>query len=167
VPEGPDRPDLLEIGRVGKAHGLAGQVLVTLSTNVDDRLTAGLELTTDTRPPRQLLVLAARRHQQRWIVTFEGVESREAAEALRGVPLLAEPVADDDPEVLWVHELIGAEVVDTDGTAHGTVVTVLDNPASDLLELEDGRLVPLTFVVAHEPGRLVVDVPPGLLTDLD
>ena len=59
------------------------------------------------------------------------------------------------------------EDLDTDGVRHGTVVTVLDNPASDLLELDSGRLVPLTFVVSHEPGRVVVDVPPGRLTAHD
>ncbi|MEO2156482.1 MAG: hypothetical protein ABGY30_07675, partial [Acidimicrobiales bacterium] len=60
----------------------------------------------------------------------------------------------------------GATVVDQHGTSHGTVVALLDNPASDLLELADGRLIPLVFVVGHEPGvSIQVDVPPGLLDD--
>jgi 16S rRNA processing protein RimM len=165
--EGAPAP-LLEIGRIGKPHALAGQVLVRLTTNVEDRLTPGTVVTTEGRAPRQLTVVAARPHQQRWIVTFEGVDTREAAEALTGVAILAEPLGRDvEPDALWVHELIGSEVVDTDGTVHGTVRAVLDNPASDILELEDGRLVPLTFVVGDEPGRLVVDAPPGILTDVE
>lgn len=163
-----DGPALLEIGRIGKAHGLAGQVLVRLTTNVDDRLVPGTEVTLERAGGRQLTVEAARPHHERWIVTFAGVRTREDAEALRGSLVLAAPLeGDSDPDALWIHELIGAEVVDVGGESHGRVVTVLDNPASDLLELESGRLVPLNFVVEHAPGRIVVDVPPGLLTDLD
>ena len=164
----PDPPALLEIGRIGKAHGLAGQVLVRLTTNVDDRLAPGTEVTLDRADRRVLEVVSARPHHDRWIVTFAGLASREDADAVRGSVLLAAPLDhDDDPDALWIHELIGAEVVDVDGVGHGTVVTVLDNPASDILELDSGRLVPLNFVVDHGPGRVVVDVPPGLLTDVD
>ena len=62
-----------------------------------------------------------------------------------------------------MHELVGAEVVDTAGVSRGTVVAVEANPASDLLVLEGGGLVPLRFVVSRRPGRVVVDVPAGLL----
>jgi len=166
--DGVEPPELLEIGRIGKPHGLAGQVLVRLTTNVDDRLAPGTEVTLDRADRRVLEVVSARRHHERWIVTFAGLHSREDAEAVRGALLLAAPLDhDDDPDALWIHELIGAEVLDVDGVAHGTVVTVLDNPASDILELDSGRLVPLTFVVDHGPGRVVVDVPPGLLTDVE
>ena len=68
----------------------------------------------------------------------------------------------DDPAVLWVHELVGATVSEADGTPRGTVVAVLENPASDLLELDSGALVPLTFLVSQADGALVVDVPDGL-----
>ena len=63
--------------------------------------------------------------------------------------LRAEPpeADDDDDDALWVHELIGAEVVDADGVDRGRVEAVLDNPASDLLVLDSGALVPLPFVV--------------------
>ena len=83
------------------------------------------------------------------------------AEGLRGAVLSAEPL--DDPDALWVHQLVGSEVVDTDGGAHGAVVAVEANPASDLLVLESGALVPLRFVVESGPGRVVVDPPAGLL----
>ena len=84
----------------------------------------------------------------------------EAAEALRGTVLLAEPI--EDPEALFVHELVGAEVVEADGTSHGRVTGVEANPASDLLVVEGGGLVPLRFVVGTAAGRVVVDVPEGL-----
>jgi ribosomal 30S subunit maturation factor RimM len=54
-------------------------------------------------------------------------------------------------------------VVDTDGAVLGTVTAVEANPASDLLVLDGGGLVPLRFLVDEEPGRLTVEVPPGLL----
>ena len=88
------------------------------------------------------------------------MHTREAADELRGALLLAPAV--DDPEALFVHDLVGSEVVEADGTRHGTVVAVQANPASDLLVMEDGNLVPLRFVVGREEGRLVVDVPAGL-----
>ena len=75
--------------------------------------------------------------------------------------LRAAPV--ERPGTLWVHELVGAAVVSTDGAELGVVAAVEANPASDLLVLEGGGLVPLRFVVAHEPGvAVVVDVPEGL-----
>jgi 16S rRNA processing protein RimM len=62
--------------------------------------------------------------------------------------------------------LIGARVIDQHGTDHGAVRSVIDNPASDLLELDDGRLVPAVFVVGHVSGEEVrVEVPGGLLDD--
>ena len=94
-------------------------------------------------------------------MSFDGYRTREAAEELRGLLLWAEPVADDT--VLWVHELIGCEVVDQHGKGRGTVVAVLDNPAADILELDSGALVPVNFVTEGPSGSSVrVDVPEGL-----
>jgi 16S rRNA processing protein RimM len=97
----------------------------------------------------------------RFVVGFAGVRSREQAEDLRDAVLYAPPLADED--ALWVHELIGALLVDRTGTEVGRVTAVEANPASDLLVLADGALVPLHFVVERSPGRLTVDLPPGLL----
>ena len=144
----------LEVGRVVKPHGLNGEVIVELVTNRTERMTPGTVL-------GGLEVVAARPHQHRWIVQFDGVASREAADELRGRVLTAEPL-DDDSE-LWVHELVGSEVIDRSGTSHGLVTAVEANPASDLLVLEGGGLVPLTFVVEHGEGRVVIDPPAGLL----
>ena len=101
-------------------------------------------------------------HQGRFIVSFEGVTGIDAAESLRATELYAPPL--DDPDTLWVHELIGSTVEDTVGTVLGTVVEVEANPASDLLVLDDGGLIPLRFVLTSVPGiRITVDVPDGLL----
>lgn len=159
-------PALLEVGRIGRAHALRGEVVVQLITNVTERLAPGSVLLAG--PARRpLTVEASRPHQQRWIVSFAGVADRTAAEALHGLALFAERLAADvDPDALWVHDLIGRVVIDQDGVRRGVVESVQDNPASDLLVLDSGALVPLTFLVDEgEPGVLRVDVPAGLFDD--
>jgi len=148
----------LEIGSIVRAHGIAGEVIVDLSTDRSERLAPGAEVHRD---GRRLVVTSSRPHQHRWIVAFDGVADRDAAEALRGV-LTADAL--DDPEALWVHEAIGAEVVTPDGVTHGRVVAVEANPAHDLLVLESGALVPVVFVVGWDGDRrLRIEPPDGLL----
>ena len=74
--------------------------------------------------------------------------------------VLPEDPGSDD---VWVHQVIGAEVVDRGGRSHGPVVAVEANPAHDLLVLESGGLVPMVFVVEHVDGRVLIDPPDGLL----
>jgi len=68
----------------------------------------------------------------------------------------------DDPDELWVHQLVGREVLEVDGTVRGRVVALEVNPASDLLVLDSGALVPLGFVVDTAAEQVVVDAPEGL-----
>ncbi len=148
---------MLEVGRITKPHGLKGEVIVELVTNRSERAAVGTTLHT----PRGPLVIArSSPHRGRWIVAFEGCCERGDAEGLRGTVLFAEPTSGGDE--LWVHELIGSTVTDAAGTERGTVVAVVANPASDLLELDTGQLVPLRFVTGNELGRVRVDVPAGL-----
>lgn len=133
-------------------------MVVHLTTGRIERLEPGSELHSDRGP---LVVASSRFDGHRWRVRFVGVDGRGAAESLRGTTLLATPI--DDPDELWVHELIGSRVVSVDGVDRGLVVEVQANPASDLLVLEGGALVPLTFVVGRPAGGIVtVDVPEGL-----
>jgi 16S rRNA processing protein RimM len=154
--------DLLDVGHIDRPHGIRGEVLVTLTTDRAERVRAGTVLHADAGP---LTVESSRPHQHRWIVQFDGVASREAAEALHGQVLRAEPL--EDPEALWVHDLVGAEVATPDGRTWGRVAAVLANPAHDQLELESGVLVPVVFLVddTNLPERLVIDPPAGLLED--
>ena len=89
------------------------------------------------------------------------VTKRFAAEALAGRTLYGEAL--EDPQAIWVHELIGSSVVEEGtGIERGRVVSVLANPAHELLELESGALVPIVFVRSCMDGVTVVDVPDGL-----
>ncbi len=153
-----DERATLEVGRIIKAHGLRGQVLVDLWSDRHERLAAGSTLFSDRG---SLLVVATIAHQDRFIVTFEGIGSRAEADQWRGVVLSAPRI--EDHSVIWIDQLFGAEVVDAGGVRRGIVVDVEANPASDLMVLDTGALVPLTFVVALEANhRVEIDAPEGL-----
>jgi 16S rRNA processing protein RimM len=155
--------ELLTVGRVLRAHGLAGEVVVDLWTDQTQRLDPGSSLDT----PRGALRVVSSRPlggpKNRYLVRFESVGDRQAAEALRGLDLSAEPL--ELPGTLWVHQLVGALVRDSGGRELGRVAAVESNPASDLLVLEAGGLIPVRFVTGHDPSRHTVDVdiPDGLL----
>jgi 16S rRNA processing protein RimM len=172
-PEVPE-PALVEVGRIARPHGLRGEVVVELITDRDERMAPGARLHSDAGE----LVVASSRPQhgthsqsgsgtgrqtrQRWVVLFEDHVTRDAADQLRGMTLRAEPI--DDPDELWAHDLVGAEVVLHDSReAVGRCVAIVANPASDLLELDTGPLIPVVFVTGHSPGQIVVDPPEGLL----
>lgn len=149
---------LLEVGRIVKPHGIRGEVIVDLLTNHAERVAPGMVLESDRGPMR---IVRSSAHQGRFIVAFDGVIDRNGAEELRGVELRAEPLAKDGE--LWVHELIGCDVLDAAGRPLGRVTAVEANPASDLLVLDGGGLIPLRFVLSTEAGRITVDIPEGLL----
>lgn len=155
---------LREVGRIGRAHGVRGELYVSLITDRVERLAPGARLLAGSR---WLTVVESREQQrQKWLVRFDGVADRTAAEKLTNSTLLAEPLpdvgADDDGDALWVHELIGSRVVDHQGIVRGMCVAVLDNPAHDILELDSGALIPVTFVVSCTAGITSVDPPDGL-----
>ena len=149
---------MLEVGRIIKAHGLRGQVIVDLWTDRHERMVPGVELSTERGP---VLVMAAAAHQDRFIVSLDRITSREDADEWRGVVLSAPRIDDDD--VIWIDQLFDAEVYDAEGVLRGVVIDIESNPASDILVLDNGALVPLTFVTNVEANtRIDVDVPDGL-----
>lgn len=151
----------LIVGRIGRPHGVRGEVYVSLLTDREDRLAVGARL--GTPDGGEVVVAASRPSNGRWLVTFEGFD-RTRAERMTNTELLADPV--DDPDALWVHDLIDSRVVEVDGTERGRCVAVVANPAADLLELDTGALVPVTFVVGFVDGVVTIDPPEGLF-DLD
>jgi 16S rRNA processing protein RimM len=151
---------LLEIGQIRRAHGVRGDVIVELASDRPERVAAGARWFAG---DGWLTVVAARRHQDRWLVTLAEVEDRSFAQRYTNTTVYAEPV--DDPDELWVHDLIGSEVVEVSGRSRGLCVAVVDNPAADLLELDSGALVPVVFVTERRHGTIVIDPPLGLFDD--
>ena len=149
---------MLEVGRVAKAHGVRGELVVSLITDRLERVAPGSVLHAG---DRRMVVTASRPHQKNHIVSFEGVSSREQADELHGAVLMADPL--DDESELWAHDVIGNVVVNAAGDRIGVVESVQANPASDLLVLDTGALIPVVFVLSRDDGAILVDLPEGLL----
>lgn len=149
---------LLEVGHIRRAHGLRGEVFVQLLSDSDARVAPGSELFVD---GERLVVESSRvASNGRRIVKFAQIADRSAAESYANRVLRGHPI--DDPDALWVHDLIGKRVVEIDGTDRGVCAAVLANPAADLLELDSGALVPSNFVVSVDDDTIRVETPDGL-----
>lgn len=162
-----ERPDLLEVGKIGRPHGVRGDLVVSFTSDVASRREPGARLVVSSAAGRvELTVESCRAHGERHVVHFAGVDDRTAAERLVNKVLLAAPV-DSDPDTLWVHELIGSRVVDASGREWGRCISVIANPAHDILEVSNGALVPAVFVVSCHDGTTVIDPPEGLEPESD
>ena len=150
--------ELLQVGVIRRPHGVKGDTYVDLISDREQRLAVGSRLWAngDWRT-----VTYSKKLPQRWLVHFEGFDDRTAIEALTNQAVFAEPV-DNDDESLWVHQLVGSLVVETGGAERGRCVSVLANPAHDILELDSGALVPVTFVLSCAEGIITIDPPAGL-----
>lgn len=165
----------LVIGRIGRPHGIRGEVGVEVRTDDPDaRFASGTSLLTDPPERGPLRVDATRWHSGRLLVNFAGVADRTAAEALRGTMLLVdvdESERPDDPDEFYDHQLVGLRVVSTAGDDVGEVTEVLHLPAQDVLAIKrlDGAEVLVPFVKELVPtvdlaaSRLTVEPRPGLL----
>lgn len=165
----------LVVARIGRAHGIRGEVSVELRTDEpEQRLAPGAVLATEPPETGPLTVVSGRVHSGRLLLRFDGIVDRAAAEALRNTLLLAEVDPDErpeDPEEFYDHQLVGLRVVTTDGAAVGQVGEVAHPPGQDLLVVarpEGGEaLVPFVSELVPEvdlaAGRIVIDPPPGLL----
>jgi 16S rRNA processing protein RimM len=170
---------LLNVGRIVRAHGIRGEVVVDVRTDEPgERFATGSVLLTDPaarRPglPETFKIDAVRPHQGKLLVTFNGVYDRTIAEALAGVVLCVDSESlppNRDPDEFNDHQLIGLAAVDESGQVLGEVVRVEHAPASDLLvvRLTEGRDALVPFVKAIVPevdlagGRVVLTPPEGL-----
>jgi 16S rRNA processing protein RimM len=171
------------VGRIGKPHGVRGEVTVDVRTDEPERrFVAGAVLRAE--PPRgsatalsAVTVARARWHQTTLLVTFEEIGDRSAAEAARGLVLHATIPADEspeDPDEFYDHQLVGLSAYDLDGAPLGEVSGLVHGGAQDLLTIRtpDGRDALVPFVKALVPEvdlgarRVVVADRPGLVTPL-
>lgn len=172
------------VARIGRPHGIRGEVTVKLHTDdPDGRFAAGTALPTrapdGSGVPRALTIRSARNHNGIWLLAFDEVPDRTGAEGLRGTVLLAPVLAEaDDPldpddgtDAWYAEQLVGLRVVRPDGSPVGIVSGLDIGPGQDrlLVALPGGRSAAIPFVAALVPvvdvagGRVVVDPPAGLL----
>ena len=177
---GPRRGDAREpvrlvIGRIGKPHGLRGEVTVEVRTDdPEGRFAPGAVLSADPPERGPLTVISARLQSGRMVVWFREARDRTAAEALRNTLLVVEMDPDEptgDPDEYYDHQLVDLAVVTVDGREVGTVAEMLHISGQDLFAVRrsDGREVLIPFVAQIVPtvdikrGTIVVDPPDGLL----
>ena len=167
----------LVVGRIGRPHGIRGDVVVDVRTDDPElRFAAGSVLTTEPAAGGPLTITGFRWHSGRLLVHFAGFDDRDHADDLRGVMLVVD--SDDledtgDPEEFRDYQLIGLTVLTAAGEQVGQVTDVL-HYGQDLLVIKGGGpregveiLVPFVAPLVPEvdvaAGRLVIDPPPGLL----
>jgi 16S rRNA processing protein RimM len=168
----------LVIGRIAKAHGVTGELVVDVRTDDPaDRFAPGAVLRGRKPrggPERNFVIETVREHGGRLLVRLTGVGDRNAADELRGTLFLVEsgdlpPI--DDPDEFYDHQLEGLAVRTLDGTAVGTVTEVLHTAAGELLSIKkpDGTELLVPFVsaivtaVSLAEGTVDIDPPDGLL----
>lgn len=162
------------MGRIGRPHGIRGDVVVGVRTDEPElRFAQGSRLDTDPAEVGPLTVANFRWHSGELLVRFVGVDDRDAAADLNGTWLtvdsatLARP---DDPDEFHDADLVGLSVRTAEGIDVGTVDDVLHS-GQDLLVIKapDGREIMLPFVKAFVPdvdvnaGVIVITPPEGLL----
>lgn len=160
---------MLLAGQIGKPHGVSGEVYVIRISDDPRRFEPGATLVHE--DGRSLVVLSARPHRDRFLVRFEGIEDRPAAEGARGKLFVSQDdVRELEDDEFWPHDLVGCEAETPDGATIGSITGVRMGGVQDLLVIETPsgeRLVPLVAALVPEvdvgAGRVVVDAPPGLL----
>jgi 16S rRNA processing protein RimM len=168
-----DLPESVAVGRVLRPHGVRGEVVVEVLSDVPGRFQPGSRVQgiREGKPPLALTVASGRPHKSGAVVRFAGCEGREEAEALRGldleVPRAEVPSAPSG--TYYQYELLGCRCRN-DGEELGRVVEVVEDGGGVMLIVEGGgRRVPVPFVkqflldVDVARGQIDLALPPGLL----
>jgi 16S rRNA processing protein RimM len=166
--------EVVAVGRVGRAHGVRGDVFVEPWTDApEERFADGALVYAGEEDRRPLTVAATRSHSGKLVVHFAGLEDRDAVESIRGLVLVV-PITDrpplSDPDEFYDSDLLGLSVSMVDGTPLGRVTDVLHSPAGSLLAVDwAGREVLVPFRREVVPtidlarGVAVINPPDGLL----
>src|SRR5690349_7772888 len=167
----------LVVARIGRAHGIKGEVTVEVRTDEPElRLAPGAVLATDPATTGPLTIETGRVHSGRLLLRFDGVKDRTAAEALRNTLLIAEVDPDELPEEedeYYDHQLMDLDVVTADGVEVGRITEISHLPSQDLFIVErpDGSEVMIPFVeeivaeIDLAEQKAVITPPPGLIDD--
>ena len=155
------------VGRIGRAHGVRGEVAVDVRTDEPDRRFA--PDSTVIAGDRTLTVSRSRWHSGRLLVAFAEVADRTAAELLRGTMLDVEVDADERPAEegeFYDRQLIGLDVRNSANAVIGTIISIAHHGEQDTLVVgrEAGTEVLVPFVTEIVP---TVDVPGGYVVVAD
>ncbi|MCE9517089.1 MAG: ribosome maturation factor RimM [Mycobacterium sp.] len=171
----------LVVGRIAKAHGITGEVVVDVRTDDPEaRFVTGHSLRLKNPragTEREAVIESVRPHGARLLVRLAGVADRNGADALRGGLFIVDsadlpPIS--DPDEFYDHQLEGLQVRTVDGRPLGTVTEVLHTAGGELLAVrgESGAEVLVPFVAAIVTSVSLADQvveidPPEGLLDLD
>lgn len=167
----------LQVARIGKPHGIRGEVTVQVLTDAPgDRFVPGTQFVVEPASAGPLTVESARWNKDILLLAFEGVETRNDAEALRGAKLFVETedlAEEDDDEGWYEHELVGLDVRVGD-TVVGKVSGLHTFPVQDLLVVTDqgGKEILIPFVEQIVPEvniaeKYVLVTPPDGLFEVN
>lgn len=157
--ESPIAPSTLLVGRVARAHGNKGAVIVNPETDfADARFAVGNTLVVEQAgQASDRRIEAVRFHDGRPIVAFEGIDTMDAAEALAGAELKMREtdLAPLTPGTFYRHDLVGCEVKTAAGVSIGRVTRV------------DGPIERSLLVVASRRGEVMIPMVEGIVVKLD
>jgi 16S rRNA processing protein RimM len=163
--------DVYKIGRLGKAHGVKGEVSLQFDDDIFDRVDADyLVLDVDGILVPFFIEEYRFRSDSVALVKFEDIDTQQRATELTGCDVyFPRALADDDDGLPTLAFLVGFTIVDaTNGTAIGTIAAIDDQTANLLFELEDGRLIPanddLIANIDSQRKVITMSLPEGLLT---
>jgi len=167
----PAADSLLLVGRVARAHGIRGHVIVNPETDfMEDRFRTGqVVLIGPEENARPREILESRIHRGRPIVRFAGIDTMNDAESLAGanVWLREGDLAPLPAGTFYRHDLVGCEVIDTRGTSIGTVTSVEGSLDRSYLVVDEHTLIPLVgdicVAVDMAARRVTIDPPEGLI----
>jgi 16S rRNA processing protein RimM len=162
----------LQVARIGKPHGIRGEVTVQVLTDAPaDRFVPGTEFVVEPASAGPLTVESARWNKDILLLAFEGIETRNQAETLRGAKLFieTEELEADDDEGWYEHELVGLEAR-VGSQVVGKIAALHTMPVQDLLVVEDadGKEILIPFVEQIVPevnvaeGFVLLTPPDGL-----
>ncbi len=162
----------LQVARIGKPHGIRGEVTVQVLTDAPaDRFVPGTGFVVEPAAAGPLTVESARWNKDILLLAFEGIETRNQAETLRGAKLFieTEELDEDDDDGWYEHELVGLEAR-VGSTVVGKVAALHTMPVQDLLVVEapDGKEILIPFVEQIVPevnvaeGFILLTPPDGL-----
>jgi 16S rRNA processing protein RimM len=166
----------LQVARIGKPHGIRGEVTVQVLTDAPaDRFVPGTDFVVEPASAGPLTVESARWNKDILLLAFEGIETRNQAETLRGAKLFieTEELDEDDDEGWYEHELVGLEAR-VGSRVVGKVAALHTMPVQDLLVVEDadGKEILVPFVEQIVPevnvaGGFILLTPPDGLFEIN